>query len=346
MSLSSSPHLRGIVIAGGLAVVALLLAYVTLGMNQSASTAAPATIVPLKDRHPSSARPASSLAAAHAKAAAKPKARARARERVRPKPLDPNTVAALKAGLPRSLANALAARAVAVVALTSSEDSVDEMAAQEARSGAALAGASYVAVSVDRNGGDASTLTRVLGTLPSAPAVLVYERPSTLYTTLVGFNDSTTVQQAASSALVAYRVAHPKTAAAKAAVTAEAAQHTWTQAATAACTSTSREFAGVLKQALASGDASHVQPQFDSLSERFLTSMRALKAPPGKAAQVARLNAMLQQFFAAIDEEMAAEIRHDAPGVAAAQARGKVIVQEENKVAVSLGAPACGGWVS
>lgn len=341
MSLSSSPHLRGIVIAGGLALVALALAYVTLGMNQSASSAAPPkTILPLKDRHPASARPAAKASgkapASKAKATAKPKR----------KPLDPNLVAALQAGLPHSVAAALAKSPVAIVALTSHEDAVDEMSAQQAQAGAALGGASFVALSVDSNGGGASALTRVLGSLPSAPAVLVYERPSTLYTTLAGFNDSTTVQQAAASALTAYEVAHPKTAGGKVLEAASAARASWAQGATAACTSMDRSFVPVVQQMVLTGNVSQVQTKFETLSEQFLTSMRALKAPAGEAAEVARLNTLMQQFLGAIDEQMAAIIRKDAPGEAAAHARAKVIAQEENKVAVALGAPECGGWIS
>ena len=187
MSFTASPHLRGIVIAGVLAAVALALGLVTLGMNQSRSSAAAHTVLSLKQRGLASAK------AAPAKKTAKKGA---------PKKV-PNAhlVAALRAGLPPSVAVGLALRPVTVVALTSLTDSVAGLSMHEAEAGAALAGASFVAIGVDRDGGDASLLTAVLGKLPVAPATLVYVRPAKLYVLLPGFNDRTVVQQAAHSAL-------------------------------------------------------------------------------------------------------------------------------------------------
>jgi hypothetical protein len=182
--MSASSHLRGLVIAGALATVALALALVTMAMNQSSPSPAPQPIM----RTTASVAPTTSAKAKGHKTV------------VKPKPLDANLVAALKAGLPRSIANALAAHRVAVIALTSVEDPIAVMSSHEARAGALLAGASFVEVSIDSNGGDASALTRVLGTLPVAPATLVYIRPSTLVITMLGFNDKTTVQQAAINA--------------------------------------------------------------------------------------------------------------------------------------------------
>jgi hypothetical protein len=192
-----SVHLRGIVIAGVLAAVALALGLMTLAMNQTASQAAPPkTIIPLKDRHPAAVVNAKKKTApAHKKKAA---------------PLNPNYVAALKAGLPRSVAHALGTHAVVVVELTSKSDAVAELSAGEAKAGAGLAGASYVPVDVDNNGGDVEVLTRLLGKLPVTPAALVYVRPATLAATLPGFNDRTVIQQAVANMLSAN--ATPKSA--------------------------------------------------------------------------------------------------------------------------------------
>ena len=74
------------------------------------------------------------------------------------------------------------------------------LATRETKAAARLAGASFVRVSVDHDGGDASALTALLGKLPTAPATLVYVRPGTLYLQMPGFNDKTTVQQAAHTA--------------------------------------------------------------------------------------------------------------------------------------------------
>jgi hypothetical protein len=189
---TSSAHLRGIVIAGALAALALALGFVTMAMNQTASKA-PHTILPLKDRH-LAGQPAATTAttATMAKAKAKPVKRP-----------NPNFVAALKAGLPHSVAEALASHQVVVVELMSPSDAVATLADGEAKAGATLAGAGFVAVNVDKDGGDASKLTIALGDLPAAPASLIYARPATLAITLPGFNDRTVVQQAAVTTLAA-----------------------------------------------------------------------------------------------------------------------------------------------
>jgi hypothetical protein len=178
------------VIAGVLAALALALGFVTLAMNQTASNAAAPAITPLKLRH-------HAVAGSAAAAATKPQVVKMKKPVVR---IDRNFTAALKAGLPRSVARALAARPVAVVQFTSQGDDVAKLALGEARAGATLAGASLVSVAVDGNGGAVEVLTRLLGKLPVAPATLVYVRPATLYVTLPGFNDRTVIQQAAANA--------------------------------------------------------------------------------------------------------------------------------------------------
>jgi hypothetical protein len=192
-----TPQLKAILIAGGLAALALVLGFFTLSMNQSSSNAAPPTILPLKERtHAGASKTAS-------KPAVKAAVKAKAKPRVKPKPKpNPVVVAAVAAGLPKSVAVQLGAKRAVVVALFSSSDEVDGLARAEAASGAALAGAGFVAVDVDADK-DSATLTRTLGALPPAPATLVYTRPATVYITLPGFNDRTTVQQAAANALAA-----------------------------------------------------------------------------------------------------------------------------------------------
>lgn len=187
--MTASIHARGIVIAGALAALALALGFATLAMNQTASQAAPHVIIPLKDRHHSPG----SMSAVH-KPAVAPK------KHVAVKRPDPNLVAALKAGLPRSVALALAKRPVVVVELWSNRDPIGKLSAGEAEAGAALGGAAFVDVNVDTDGGAAGVLTTALGALPAAPAALIYTRPAMLATTLAGFNDRTAVQQAVSTA--------------------------------------------------------------------------------------------------------------------------------------------------
>ncbi|MDX6451931.1 MAG: hypothetical protein QOH16_1980 [Gaiellaceae bacterium] len=186
--MSASSHLRGIVIAGVLAAVALALGLVTLAMNQTASRAATHPIVPYKSRQHAKVAPPNAQASSSKKkvaAAQKP---------------NPHLVAALKLGLPRVVARALAAHPVAVVELASPSDGVSRLATGEALVGTAFAKASFVFVDVDANGGNVEALTRLLGKLPVAPATLVYTRPGTLFLTLTGFNDRTVVQQAIADA--------------------------------------------------------------------------------------------------------------------------------------------------
>jgi hypothetical protein len=185
---NGSAHLRGIVIAGVLAAVALALGFVTLAMNQTASNATAPAITPLKLRHHAAAAATTTVAKTQV---------VKKKHVVR---VDPNLTAALKAGLPRSVARALAAHKVAVVQLTSHRDQIAQLALGEARVGAGLADAALVPVDVDGNGGAVAVLTRLLGKLPIAPATLVYIRPATLYVTLTGFNDRTIIQQAAENA--------------------------------------------------------------------------------------------------------------------------------------------------
>jgi hypothetical protein len=180
-----SVHARGIVIAGALAALALALGFVTLAMNQTASQAAPHTILTLKARHAADAK---------AKTPA-----TKGKKKVAAKRANPNLVAALKAGLPRSVAEALARRPIVVVELWSKSDPVGTLSAGEAQAGAALTGAAFVGINVDADGGAAGVLTAALGKIPEAPAALIYTRPATLVITLPGFNDRTAIQQAVSS---------------------------------------------------------------------------------------------------------------------------------------------------
>lgn len=204
--MNASPHLRGIVIAGVLAAVALALGFVTLAMNQSASHAAsPKVIVPFKDRHKGAAAAAKAPAAKAVKAVKANAVKAKAVEAKPAKPakpkVDPNFAAAVAAGLPADIAHGLASAPVVVVQLTSVSDPVAQLADAEAKSAAQLAGAAYVEISIDHDGGPVEKLTRLLGTLPDAPASLFYVRPGTAPVTLDGFNDRTVVEQAIADAL-------------------------------------------------------------------------------------------------------------------------------------------------
>ncbi|HUZ80900.1 MAG TPA: hypothetical protein VMU73_01505 [Gaiellaceae bacterium] len=307
-------HLRGIVIAGGLAALALALGFVTLLMNQTASQASVHTVLPLKARHHTRSTSAVKVPAA--------------RPVRRP---DPNVVAALQAGLPRSVAKALADAPVAVVELTSKEDPVAQLALGEAKAGAALAGASFVSVDVDQNGGDVQTLTRLLKQLPTAPAALIYERPGTLYVTLPGFNDRTTVQQAAENATPAPAptVAHVLTSVPD-----------WATRASVLCRQAYARIGALGGSGSPAKLATH-KSQFDAAGAGFLAQMKALTPAAGKGAQVAQLNALLARNFAAEDAMVVAATSHNVGALAAARTRAAGYQPKIAQLERKLGASGC-----
>ena len=316
--MSGSLHLRGIVLAGALAALALALGFVTLAMNQTASRATPQTILPLKDRHHGTA--------AKRVAPAKPVAP----HRVAPaKPADPNVVAAERAGLPAQVANALGRSPVAVVELSSREDPVAQLSAVEARLGAADAGAAFVAIGVDSDGGAVGTLTRLLGRLPDVPASLVFVRPATLYVTLPGFNDRKAVQQAAASA--ALTVVPPPVAA-----------PSWAQQADALCAAASSQLAALGGPSNAKRLAAQ-KSRFEGIATTFLAKLKELTPPAGSAAQVAQLNRLLEENFAAIDGMVAAYTLKNRPAMAAALHRAGAIAPQLNGLVRQLGATGCAG---
>jgi hypothetical protein len=191
-----SPRVRILAAAFGLAVLALAGGFLLLGQQGSSSAA----VKQIKPLHPVKKKPAAvapkkkELAAKVAvKPAAKPK-------RKRPAVID---------GMPAGLALALRSQKVVVVSLYTPGAGVDAMATAEARSGAALAGAGFVALSV-ADEKVVSPLALLLAAAPTpadrvldGPAVLVFQRPHTLFVRLNGFADRDTVAQAAANAATA-----------------------------------------------------------------------------------------------------------------------------------------------
>jgi len=114
-------------------------------------------------------------------------------------PEKPSAVAAaLAAGLPAPIAAALGQHQVVVVSLYNPYSEVDGIAFAEARAGAQLAGAGFVALNV-LSQAQVGKLTEQLGLLPD-PGLLVYVRPGTLAGKISGFADKDTVAQAAQNA--------------------------------------------------------------------------------------------------------------------------------------------------
>ena len=184
--MSSAPRLRVVAAVAGLAVLALGAGFFLLTRGQESSTAAPVTAQELVQR-----------AAAKRKAPAKaaPKAvrtpKRTAARKPAPKPVNPN-------GLPSSIASALGRNDVVVVSLYAPDLPLDDMALQEARAGAAAAGAGFVALNV-LNESQSRPLAQKLGLLED-PAVLVFEGEGDLFVRLTGFADQQTVAQAATNA--------------------------------------------------------------------------------------------------------------------------------------------------
>jgi len=193
-----------------------------LGRGQTSSTAAAPAIKPL---HPVKKHVAAAPKQATAKkvVAAKQAAPAKKATPVKAKPAvktvpKPHVVAKPKAhppavinGMPSALALALRAHPVVVVSLYTPDSSVDSMATAEAKHGADAAHVGFVAFNVADNK-IVSPLSALLTGAPTpadrvldGPAVLVFERPNTLFVRFNGFADRDTVAQAAANAVTLAR---------------------------------------------------------------------------------------------------------------------------------------------
>jgi hypothetical protein len=188
--------------AGLVAVLALAGGLFFLSRGQSATPAA----VQIKPLHPVKHHrraPATAKAKAPAvKATVKPKSKATAR----PKAAPPKNRPAVINGMPAALALALRSHSVVVAALYAPDSSVDSMARDEARQGAAAAGAGFVALDVSNEKVAAPLTSLLTGGATAAdrvlddPAVLVFRAPGTLFVRLNGWTDRDTVAQAATNA--------------------------------------------------------------------------------------------------------------------------------------------------
>jgi len=157
----------------------------TTHKTTSATPAAPATHKASK-----TAAPAKTRAPAVAKKAAP----------VEPRPaVDHAAVtAALQAGLPAPVAEALGRHGAVVVSLYDPYSQVDGISFAEAKAGAEIAGVGFVPLNV-LSRAQVGKLTEQLGLLPD-PGLLVYVRPGRLVVKISGFADKETVAQAAQDA--------------------------------------------------------------------------------------------------------------------------------------------------
>lgn len=191
-----SPRVRILAAALGLAVVALVAGFLLLGRGQN-SQAALKTIKPLHPVSKAAEKATKPTTRKPTVKAAKKRVLAKARARVGPSIVN---------GMPAALAHALASHSVVVVSLYAPRSEVDAMATDEARHGAALANAGFVALNV----ADERVVSPLTSLLTGAqtpadrvldgPAVLVFRRPNAFFVRFNGFVDRDTVAQAAANA--------------------------------------------------------------------------------------------------------------------------------------------------
>lgn len=177
-----------------------------LGRGGSSTSAAPV----IKPLHPvSKAKKTAVKKATVTKATAKKATMKKTRKAVAKAPLAPPKVAKTdptKDGMPAALSRALKTHSVVVVSLVVPGANVDELAYQEAKAGAAKAGAGFVRISATNND-DVEALSTLIGAnsqpanrLLDAPSVLVFRQPQELYVRINGYIDADTIAQAAENA--------------------------------------------------------------------------------------------------------------------------------------------------
>ena len=189
-----SQRVRMFAVAGVVAVLALGGGLLFLSRGQSST---PAAVKQIKPLHPVTHHQ-------HARATTKPKAKAKTTAKRKAAPA--KKLPAVIDGMPAALALALRSNSVVVVTLYAPDSSVDAMARDEARQGAAAAGAGFVALDVSNEKVAAPLTSLLTGGATAAdrvlddPAVLVFQAPRTLFVRLNGWTDRDTVAQAATNA--------------------------------------------------------------------------------------------------------------------------------------------------
>jgi len=217
VNLSVSPPIRIVAVLGLLLAVAAALFSYTQGRSADDATTPAAPIV----KASAASLPNGPIAAATevaaaansraadtaaegtaAKPAPAPPAAPAAKPTPKPAPVPQDTPkpapVAPASGLPASIDAALAANNVVVVSLYVPGSRVDEIATAEARAGAQLVGAGFVALNVFDETSSRLLLVK-LGML-EGPSVLVFKRPGEVAIHMSGFADRETVAQAAASA--------------------------------------------------------------------------------------------------------------------------------------------------
>jgi hypothetical protein len=326
--------LAGVVLLGG--------GFMLLGHGASSSSSAVPVIKPL---HPVAKRakatakktaPKMKTTSKAAKAKAAPKVKAKT-------PLAPPPIRktdSTKDGMPVALSQALKKHSVVVVSLVLPGANVDELAYQEAKAGAAKAGAGFVRISASNNN-DVEALSTLVNAnadatnrLLDAPATLVFHQPQDLYVRINGYIDADTVAQAAENAAPL--------------VTVQTTQGTvtdaWVRGANAAC----EKFKAEIVSTGLPTQPDQVLPWAQNLVAKLRTvvdKLRGLKPPPGKQARVAAMLADYDTMLKALNAEIGAAKGHDLATLQSLNAKARAAGTSGDAIAAELGATACGGSV-
>ena len=197
MTFTLSPPVRYAALFGLLAVVLIAGGLMMMGGHGGSAVATPHVI----KHHPFGSGVKTKTTVAPKKHSTKA-AKAKAAPSVPAAPKAPErpsvVIAALAAGLPAQIANALGRHQTVVVSLYNPYSQVDGISFAEARAGAKIAGVGFVPLNV-LSEAQIGNLTQMLGLLPD-PGLLVYIRPGTLVAKISGFADKETVAQAAQNA--------------------------------------------------------------------------------------------------------------------------------------------------
>jgi hypothetical protein len=237
-------------------------------------------------------------------------------------------------GMPGTLAVALRANPVVVAELYSPKSSVDATAREEARQGAALAGAAFVALDVS-NDKVAAPLTALLTGAATAadrvlddPAVLVFQAPKTLFVRFNGFTDRDTIAQAAVNA-----------GAVK--LTTVGSTVVWAGQANSIC---NKLKADLLRLPLPTSGESAIDwvGKINGALDSTVKSLRALTPPKGHESQVHQMVALYSAAVAASEAVVSNVRAGKSPDLAAFQQRISTLGSRADAIAVDLGATACG----
>jgi len=237
-------------------------------------------------------------------------------------------------GMPGTLAVALRSNPVVVAELYSPKSSVDATAREEARQGAALAGAAFVALDVS-NDKVAAPLTALLTGAATAadrvlddPAVLVFQAPKTLFVRFNGFTDRDTIAQAAVNA-----------GAVK--LTTVGSTVVWAGQANSIC---NKLKADLLRLPLPTSGESAIDwvGKINGALDSTVKSLRDLTPPKGHESQVRQMVALYSAAVAASEAVVSNVRAGKSPDLAAFQQRISTLGSRADAIAVDLGATACG----